>query len=104
MSKSIQTVSWESIVLCSWSVHAHDVLTVELICHTAQSATVIMDLNISEERERTMESKFIIAMAMAFVTLLCCASKKTIPIAMVTGAISVYLCCSIVPDVIAAAG
>jgi hypothetical protein len=77
---------------------------VALICRTVQGATVITDLNISEERERTMESKFILAMIMAFVTLLCCASRKTIPIAMVTGAVAVYLCCSIVPDVIAAAG
>ena len=104
MSKLIQTVSSESIVLCSWNVHAHDVLTVVSICHTVQGATVITDLNISEGRERTMESKFILAMILAFVTLLCCASRKTIPIAMVTGAISVYLCCSIMPDVIAAAG
>lgn len=51
-----------------------------------------------------MENRFILAMVMAFVTPLCCASRKTIPIAMITGAISVYLCCSIVPDVIAAAG
>jgi hypothetical protein len=60
-----------------------------------------MALNISEGRERTMESKFILAMIMAFVTLLCCASRKTIPIAMVTGAISVYLCCSMVPELMA---
>jgi hypothetical protein len=60
-----------------------------------------MDLNISEGRERTMESKFIIAMFMAFVTLMCCASRKTIPIAMVTGAIAVYLSCSMVPELMA---
>jgi hypothetical protein len=49
-----------------------------------------------------METKFVLAMGMAFITLLCCASKKTAPIAILTGAIAVYLCCSIVPDVIAA--
>jgi hypothetical protein len=51
-----------------------------------------------------MENRFILAMILAFVTLMLCASRKTIPIAMVTGAIAVYLCCSIMPDVIAAAG
>jgi hypothetical protein len=86
------------------NAHAHDVLTVALICRTVQGAIVITDTGISEGRERTMESKFIFAMIMAFVTLLCCASRKTIPIAMITGAIAVWLCCSIVPDVIAAAG
>ena len=66
-----------------------------------QGATAITDLNISEEREITMESKFILAMIMALVTLMFCASRKTIPIAMVTGAISVYMCCSMVPELLA---
>jgi hypothetical protein len=77
------------------------VLTVALICHIVQGATVITDLNISEERERTMESKFIIAMVMAFVTLLCCASKKTAPIAILTGAIAAVYLCSMVPELMA---
>ena len=51
-----------------------------------------------------MENSFILTMILAFATLLCCTSRKTIPIAMITDAISVYLCCSIVPDVIASAG
>jgi hypothetical protein len=51
-----------------------------------------------------MEIRFYIAMAIAGVALLCCASKKTIPIAMVLGVISVYLCCSITPELISSAG
>jgi hypothetical protein len=60
--------------------------------------------SVHAEKGETMKNRFILAMILAFVTLLCCASRKTIPIAMITGAISVYLCFSIVPDVIAAAG
>ena len=51
-----------------------------------------------------MEEKFAVAMVMAVLTLLFCASKKTMPLAIITGAISVYLCCDIIPDVAAAAG
>ena len=47
-----------------------------------------------------METKFAFAMVMAFVTLILCASKQTAPIAILTGAISVLLCCGMVPDLL----
>ena len=61
-------------------------------------------LFIFQKEGKMMENRFILAMFMAFVTLLLCASKKTAPVAIITGAISVYMCCSMVPELMAAAG
>lgn len=51
-----------------------------------------------------MEAKFYTAMVMAGLGLVLMASKRTMPFAIILMAASVYFCCSIVPDVIAAAG